>query len=119
MSDLSSNIPLKYSHESRLEAAVWICPLRQVSSGGCHSALQISAGQSDSSPTSSSDESTAAQIVESDLSGLESGTSATGRRLLKEDFRTEKQKSAIHKAEPDPARVAGMHSLLIYIEQCQ
>lgn len=101
-------IILMYSHESP-EAVHWTHPPEQVSFGLCHFALQISSGQSKSSRTSSSDESSAAdtapQITESNLSGL-----ASGRRLHKEDSRTEKQKSAIRQTEPDPAKVPGKHS---------
>ena len=99
-----------YSHKTP-EAVYWTHPLEQVISGLYLSALQISSGQSKSSGTSSSGETSAAdaasQITESDLSGLESGFSASGRRLLKEDSRTEKQRSASHKVEPDTAKVAG------------
>lgn len=104
------------THMSRLRLPIGLMHSLCVNSGLACLASQVSSGQSKSSSTSSSEESTAAetasQITESDMSSLETGASASGRHLLKEGSRTEKQRSAAGKVELDPARVAGRHSCI-------
>lgn len=78
-------------------------------------AVQVSLGQAQGSRPSSTNKAagmgTASQVSESDLSGLESSTDTSGRRLLKEeDPKSKKQKGSAGKVEADPTRVSGGHT---------
>ena len=78
-------------------------------------ALQISGGtasRAGSSSSSASSESTAAsdtasKITESDLELLDSASSVSGRRLLKQTAKAQHSAAAVASAKPDPARVSG------------
>ena len=85
-----------------------VVPLPVTQAHECLLLLQATASQS---KRSHSDESTAssvaAAIKETDLTDLETGTDTTGRHLLREDPRPDKQGSDDSKAPADVARVSG------------